>query len=509
MKKLKKTFRKNFKNIRIKQRDRYSLEFKIRYILKRKHNKKSKYNVNLFLFFPSSFNINRNTFEKNNFYEDFKLYLRFDTPIFDSKDLLNRESHASPLVRMENLVERREKNKIPVPLDSFVYENKLLGCIYKSLLRDTTMYLRKKMPSEDIRRYVENMVNPTVEDLYKVAERYHSLRGKTDKAADSENLIGHCNLMDEHLSLLLERYLTTFLGHTDFRKRMDVFSKITKVVRREAKYRKSMGYSTVLEDDTDQRRQEEYIYREKMLKRYSSEVLFFDVRRLNKRKGTEHFFYALAAGVSMIFATAILFFGQTKFGSFTMPLFILLVVSYMLKDRIKDMFKDLFDNLGTHFTDRKIKLYDPRHHKKLAEVREKCFFINEDRLSDEIRKVRHQSDFQKTVADKSPEQIFFYNRTINLWGGIFRRIHARIRGLADISIIDLKGFFSHLARQRGTVPVFPDNRVFHMHPVQKIYHMTIIAQYQEDEKTHITKLRLIVNPKGIKRIEEDTSVLRD
>ena len=211
----------------------------------------------------------------------------------------------------------------------------------------------------------------------------------------------------------------------------------------------------------------------------------------------------------MIFATAVLFFGQTRFGGFTMPLFILLVVSYMLKDRIKDMFKDLFDNLGTHFTDRKIKLYDPRYHKKLADVREKCYFIDEDRLSDEIRKVRNQSGFQKTAAGRSPEQIFFYNRNINLRGDIFRRIHSRIRGLADISIIDLKGFFSHLASQRGTVPIFPDNHAFHMHPVQKIYHMTVIAQYREDEKEHITRLRLIVDPKGIKRIEEDTPVLRN
>ena len=37
----------------------------------------------------------------------------------------------------------------------------------------------------------------------------------------------------------------------------------------------------------------------------------------------------------MIFATGIAFAFQQKYGNFTIPLFVALVISYMLKDRIK------------------------------------------------------------------------------------------------------------------------------------------------------------------------------
>lgn len=86
---------------------------------------------------------------------------------------------------------------------------------------------------------------------------------------------------------------------------------------------------------------EEYVYREKMLKKYASEVLFFDVHRSNVAKRTEHLLYALAAGIAMVIATGIAFFGQTRFGGLTTSLFVLLVVGYMLKDRVKDFFRDV------------------------------------------------------------------------------------------------------------------------------------------------------------------------
>ncbi len=75
----------------------------------------------------------------------------------------------------------------------------------------------------------------------------------------------------------------------------------------------------------------------------------------------EHILYAIAAGIAMFIATAIAFMGQSWFGNLSTSLFILLVVSYMLKDRIKDIFRDLFSkSIGSFFYDRRVKVYDSR-----------------------------------------------------------------------------------------------------------------------------------------------------
>ena len=63
-----------------------------------------------------------------------------------------------------------------------------------------------------------------------------------------------------------------------------------------------------------------------------------------KREGiiAEQVYFSVAAGISMIFATAIAFSFQQRYGNFTMPFFVALVVSYMLKDRIKELFRYYF-----------------------------------------------------------------------------------------------------------------------------------------------------------------------
>ncbi|HUV07427.1 MAG TPA: hypothetical protein VMX75_06840, partial [Spirochaetia bacterium] len=370
-----------FKNIQIKQRDATSLELKIRYLLKRELKNKNDYTINLFFFLPQSFNINSDTFEKTQFYSNLKLYIRFNTPSIGLKELLNKKSTVSPLARLESMLSHYEKKKEPLPKENFIYENKLLGCIYKSVLRDAFMRLKGDRQAEAGEKDSQEAFKKKAANLRRVAVRYHRFRKKADGVLENQkNLLRHFRLMDEHLSLLLERYLTSLSQYWQGRSKPEISGRILKIIQNEALYRKKMGLSTVLGQGSGKREQQEYIYREKVLKRYASEVLFFDIKRLNKRKGTEQVLYAFAAGLSMVFATAILFLSQPMMGNFTTPLFVMLVVSYMLKDRIKDYFKDLFNRLlGTHFVDRKMILYDPRHHEKLVDVEEKCFFLNRDR----------------------------------------------------------------------------------------------------------------------------------
>jgi hypothetical protein len=492
------------KNIEIKKRDDYSIEFKIRYLLKREQRRRNRYNVTLLLFLPQSFNINANTFDRGKFYNDLKLYIRFNTPSFKTKELLSRGSITSPLTRLENMVAQYGKKRVSKLEENFIYEIKLLGCIFKSLLRDSLIRIKRKLATKDNVEYLSRAVYSRIVKLHRIVERYHAFQKRVDESIDRENLRMHSHLMDEHLSLLFERYLTSFLRGYSFDGGDPIYDRLLHLVQKEIRYRKEAGLPSVLEDGMDGRKQEEYVYREKMLKRYSSEVLLFNVNRKDIRKRTEHLLYAFAAGISMIFATAIVFWGQPRFGGFTLPLFAVLVVSYMMKDRIKEIFRDLFSRImGGHFFDRTVKLYDSRFNRKLAEVKERSFFLRENKLSPKIRRIRNKGSFEKVITTQYSEEIFIYNKRITLDAGVLRKIHNRIIGLADISIIDLKDLLKYLTQQESVVPIIIQKNRISLKPVQRIYHLNMIIHHQEDKKEHLEKIRLIVDAKGIKRIETE------
>ncbi len=81
-----------------------------------------------------------------------------------------------------------------------------------------------------------------------------------------------------------------------------------------------------------------------ILKKFVESDLFLQVIR--KRDGllAEQFYYSIAAGIAMVFATVVSFFATLRFGNFTTDLFLILVFSYMFKDRIKDMMRYYFSS---------------------------------------------------------------------------------------------------------------------------------------------------------------------
>ena len=489
--------------IRVKKRDSHSLELKLKYLLDREPTKRAaERSVAVYFFLPSSFNIRKETYDRSRFYRSLKLYLRFNTPYFTANELLSRKSTSSPLARLETMVAGAAEGTGSLSVDDFIHESKLLGCIYKSLSRDMVQRIRVSLTDEEKDRQVERKAYKTVRSLYAVARRYHALRSMLDRLPDSAQVMNHYCLIDEHLSLTLEKYLTSLLVHARSLQRAKVADRVYRVVSREGQYRKKMGYPSVLEHEDDHAQHEEYVSREKMLKRYASDVLFFDIRSLNTRKGTEHILSAVAAGFAMVFATAVLFYGRTRFGDFSLSLFVLLVVSYMLKDRIKELFKILFSRtLGTFLADRTTWLYDPQTHRKMAGVAERCAFVKAGTLGGRIRSLRNESRFRETVTAGEREQILQYTRRIALRVGTWKKMHRRIMGLADISIVDLRDFVRLLASRRTVVPVFGDDGRVEMVSVRRTYRLNMVLHYREADRECLTRIRLIVDSNGIKRLE--------
>lgn len=537
--------------VRIRRRGRYSLEIKSRYLLgetghdgdayasrsgkqdtrKRQGRIKPKkylFDVGIFFFLPYSFNIRPSTYPRESFFEELKLYLRFDTPFFTVSQLLDSSVESSPLVRCERLVRDSAREKNPVPLEPFVYESRLLGCVYKSLLRDWSADLdtdstdavgtrgrrgEREEPSEEA-HFDDERLRVQTEHRWEVVRRFHRLLERLEGAYGSDNnepgnwdkgsyLLQHARMLDEHLSLLLEKYFVLVLGRTRNSGLKRAEEKIEADIIEEMEYRRGKGYPSVTGRETEDDDFEKYIYREKMLKRYASKVLFTIMKKRNIGKWLEHVLFALAAGIAMLFATTIAFLGQTAFGNLSLSLFVLLVASYMLKDRMKDLFRELFLGLlGGRFYDRSISVLDPRHQKRLGLVRDRAFYVPEEKIDSRVMRLRNRAVFERVIEGTDEESILHYRKKITLNARRLSRMHRRMRGLADISVINLEPFFHSLASQRSRIPVIGEDGKIEFHQAKRIHHLNMVVHYraQGGEEIH-ERRRLVVDGSGIRRIE--------
>ncbi|MFO8065096.1 MAG: hypothetical protein R6V29_10785, partial [Spirochaetia bacterium] len=59
----------------IKQKDRYSVEIKARYLIDETSSPKDGYGLRAYFFFPQPFGISRSTYDSQSFFDQLKLYL--------------------------------------------------------------------------------------------------------------------------------------------------------------------------------------------------------------------------------------------------------------------------------------------------------------------------------------------------------------------------------------------------------------------------------------------------
>ncbi len=497
----------------LKRRDRYSIELKFRYLLRRRRNAAQFFR--LYFFLPASFNINPETYKREGFFDNRKIHIRLNTPSFSARELLDESKTDSPLIRLEKMFYNMQQSKIEIETDDFIDECKLLGAVYKSLLRDICSIMARQLIKKieqfgnktdkkiDFRRYEQEL-----EEAVEIARRFHALSGSKTAKKKIRNVYA---LVDEYVSLLVERYflvLSEELGACSECKQ--IIRYINKLVFNELLYRKEKQYPTFLEGAPEKRRTEEYIYREKVLKRYASEVLFFHVKHTDEAKRKREILYAFAAGIAMMVATAIAFYGQTVFEGITVSLFILLVAGYMLKDRIKDFFRDILSRtLGSRLFDKKNTLYRLRSRKKLGILKERVCFIKERKLEPQVRETRGKAKLEQQIADHYPEQVLLYEKKIKLKDKKIRKYYSRMSSLADIGIFEMEPFFHHLAVQRGSVPVVTKKKQLKSVDVKRMYHLSLLLHFREGDREVLHRFRLIVDGKGIKRIEPASPGLRE
>jgi hypothetical protein len=368
--------------------------------------------------------------------------------------------------------------------------------------------IRIAAPEAKIHPLVGNLIDEMIDQSEKICTTYRMLYTQFNLPHVRNDVFQAYSLVDEYISLLTQEAATELykiiLQYYDGADRTEYCQKLNEIVEQETTHRISHGYGSVLKVGDEN---ETYTFRASVIKKYVSGVLHLSIDAQREGRGIEQMLMALAAGISMIFATVVAFYFQKVYGNFTFPAFAALVVGYMFKDRIKELGRALLaDKLHANLFDRRINIRTLDGKYKLATLREKIDFLKESEISPEVRSARQKDPFADLDNDRQGETVICHTKDIILNADLFQRAFTglpKTSGLNDIIRYDIHPYLKKMddpvedqwLLQAGEL------KMVHSH---KVYHISFVSQYTSlsspNEKIY-KRMRLVLNRLGIRRIE--------
>jgi hypothetical protein len=479
----------------IRIRDRHQFEIKLHYPTSRE-SAAAAYDLECYIFVPHGLGMNRTNYSKARFYDDLQTHIRFKIPSVPLAAIVSGQD--SPLDKLEASAAPLLENKKRANVGSFEYRLKLFCCILQSSLRDFIAIIGDNTDVDDRRRLVQQYLDATAEIL----AAYRSLRSTIFLSAVPRRACDIYAFGDEYISLLVERNsydLLELLRKANASVLPTSQRKIMELITHELRYRESKRYPSIPTDENDN---EQLIFRRNVLKKYMHNVLFLDTRTQREGKVIEHGLFGVAAGISMLFATIVLFLSQSIYGPLTLPVFLALVVGYMFKDRIKEMLRKYFSRkVSSMLFDHKTRIYS-NPHQPIGHCRESFDFVDEAKLTDRIIEIRDRAHIAEIESDWASEDVLRYRKRIKLSCRAISAAYFDIdtKGITDIIRFNVAEFTRRMGNSSKELFVMGHDD-YRRVKAERVYHLNMVLRYGGDDSVRYKHFRIILNRRKIKRIE--------
>lgn len=494
---------------RVTLHDRYQVEIKVEYQLL--PSQRTRYTISTYFFIPQALGINENTYPTAEFYRRIQNYIRLRTPRFTLRALLDES--ASPLCMIERILQERAFDSDVQIARRLTDQCKFLRAILRHTL-DQSLRQQWRRQGAASSRVEESaaMFRHHLATVETILERYRRagerIRQGVKAGGTMAELLDTYILTDEALSLVVEENLLQAMAlaatHPHPLIQGETKTALADYIRCEIAYRRQQGYGSILQFDGDN---EQYLHRVSALKKYTSSVLYLGTSVSREGATAEQLLFALVAGIAMLFATVVAFYFQRRYGAFTFPVFIALVVGYMFKDRMKELGRALsLRLLQNHYYDRRIDIQTLQDAQRLGRMREKMIFLKAEELPERIIQERNQGAISILENGVQGEQILCYTRDVTLHTTAFEQMYPDgppITGVADILRLDIRPFLHKMddpvERRLGL-----DGDNLRTMKCAKVYYINIVSVYTVGgikEQIVSQRVRVTLNRKGLVRLQ--------
>lgn len=480
----------------VKIHDKFSVEFKTGFITTNKPKDINEFKINTWIFLPNGLDINRATYSKEQFYKDVKTNIRLITPIYSLDDIL--KAGRGPLPRLQKALDALSLNPDDkIRTEDYLYQVKMLLCIMKSALRREAQIIAKQNDDEEIvhlaRRYVAQVEAIALEyrEKWEMLTKPEITQQQRDYYLFGDNFLG--NIIEQHTFDILRKLKGRQVLNT-------INPILNKLVQEETEHKKRRGFAILEEDNQEQNSL--IITQRNILKKFFESDLFLHTVKKKDGAFAEQMYYSIAAGVAMIFATVISFFATQRYGNFTTDLFVVLVISYMLKDRIKDLMRYYFSSeLSKKYFDTKLKLSIRK--REIGWLKEAFDFVEENKLSNEVINMRNRSPLVEAENETYNEQIILYRKWVSLSKAEIEKYKEyRLSGINDITRFNLFHFVQKMDNPSIPLYVIDKEKGFTSFQGIRIYPLYFVVQCESDNNKYYKTYRLLFNREGITSVSE-------
>jgi len=489
--------------------DKFSIEFKIGFLTRRKL-KMNDFSVYMWIFVPGSLDITSSTYPKAKFYQDVKSNVRLITPKFLLREIAGGK--AVPLHKLREAFNNLALSPTRTMTAEYEYHIKMFAAITKSAVRDEFKHLKSKHVRAEDR---EGLCQDFVHNCRDLLKGYRSLRKIINTPSVNAATMKFYYYGDEFLGSIIQNHVVKMADwlRTIPGEHTEVIGQLTELYLQEQEYRKKMQYPVVEPDDDIHNRN--VVFRFSMLKKYIESDLYVKVPKKKNGVLVEQLYYSIAAGLAMLFATVVSFAFQRTYGSLTLPLFIALIISYMLKDRIKELMRYYFAHrIGTKYFDNKASIFVKNE--KIGFLKEGMDFIPDDKIPEKVKDVRYRKRLLSVENRLLDDKVILYRKLVHINRDKLEAMTPyETAGINDIIRLNVNSFLLKMDNASVNVGSLNEKGETLNIPCDKVYYVNIVLQTNWDEtgkgnlvfknknlKSDFKRFRVALTRNGIDSIEE-------
>src|SRR5574344_178567 len=493
-------------DVKAKIHDKFSVEFKVKFNGK-DNAPQSDFAINTWIFVPYSLDINDATYDKKQFLGDVKSNVRLSTPDFTLKQIADYQTAPYSNVRdaIANLPPhkpRAEEHNAGNEYVEYEFQIKLFAAIFKSAIRDATsqLLLQNDAFAAECLQYCDNVRT--------LLQHYRALRPSIPHYA-----IAPFVFADEYMSHLVELQVLRLVKATDALEMNDVRAGLVALVIEERNYKNSQSYTDVhplTEDEATESTSTEnpqlpnsfnsqLLTRHSMLKKYVSSALFLKVNTQKDGQAVEQFWFGVAAGVAMVVSTLVALPFQRYWANYPTLIFIILVVAYMLKDRIKEMMRGMFANqLKNRYFDNRttVKIKD----QQVGWIKESMDFMANEKIPQSVLQYRERNKLETENAQWEERTIFYRKRVFVDNDLLKNQYRYDFDGIIDIMRFHLHHFTQKMDDPDTEITTVNAKGMLQTIHAAKTYTLHIIMQCQSEGQLEYHPFHITLTRDGIVKI---------
>lgn len=463
----------------------------------------SKYSLSFYFFSPAQLHVTQDVVGKDQFLRRVQTYTRFSSPAINLALLTDPRYKLSPLNRISGYVAQRREG-LEIDEEDIIYELQTLVNIYRSGTRDF-LDLLEDLAREDPRGLgqYKDRIKENLRDAVDVMVAMRELFPVFAGPEFSDQVRRALEWSDEAAGLILERNAIRLFSICKKNKDLEFFIPVIEArVEQENARRIEMNYESAYRPENPNQG-ETMAYRESVLKKWTQAALYMKTKDSRTPKRMGHILAGAAAGLAMTFAVIATVYAERLFLRNTGPWALLIILSYILKDRIKDGLKEIFGRLMPRIlADRIYELLEPTKKREAARSYVIVKFGLGKEQPEDVQKCRNQ-EANPFSAILPAENVLHYNRHVIINGRILLSRHTRLDALVQVTRIGIEDFLDNMddpeeiqyRLENGERKLVSGNRVYHIHLIVSLKE---IAKNVEPRLVHYC---IVMNQTGILRIE--------